>query len=102
MPSSKQYTESEGQGGKSTEAPQKTEANTEPLFDLDRLRINQDFTTKIGLRKHLNTIKTRKPHRQEFFRVHPDEAYTLTTGLLEMKEDRETYLVDPELWSDDL
>ncbi len=100
MPNSKKHTESEGQRGGSAEGPQKTEANTEPLFDLDRLRITQDFTTEIGLQKHLSTIKTRKPHREEFFRVHPDEAYTLTTGLLEVKEDRETYLVDPELRSE--
>ncbi len=35
---------------------------------------------------------------QEFFRVHPDEAWRLETALIEIKVDREMYLVDPAVW----
>ena len=31
-------------------------------------------------------------------RVHPDPAYRLQTAVLELKEDREVYLVSPSLW----
>src|SRR5262249_13693323 len=32
--------------------------------------------------------------------VHPDEAYRLQTAVIELKEDRETYLVSPALWGE--
>jgi len=32
--------------------------------------------------------------------VHPDESMRLQTAVLELKEDREVYLVEPELWSE--
>lgn len=43
-------------------------------------------------------MPVRKPGRQDFIRVHPDESYRLETAVLELKEDRETYLVDPDIW----
>ena len=70
------------------------------VFDLEKLRLSQNFAAELGVKKRLITVRVRKPHRQEFFRVHPDDTYTLTTGLLELKEERETYLVDPSLWSE--
>lgn len=36
-----------------------------------------------------------KPGKQDFIRVHPDEAFRLDTTVIELKEDRETYLVLP-------
>src|SRR5262249_53150557 len=32
-------------------------------------------------------------------RTHPDETYRLQTAVLELKEDREVYLVSPNLWA---
>src|SRR5262249_48800525 len=46
------------------------------------------------------TVPVRKPNRQEFVRVHPDPEWRLETAVLELKEERETYLVDPGLWAD--
>ena len=69
-------------------------------FDVSKLRITQDFASQIGVKKLLLTIPVRKPHRQEFIRVHPDESYQLQTAILEMKEDRESFLVDPSLWNE--
>ena len=70
------------------------------LFDPARLRLSQDFAANIGVKKALLTVPVRKPHRQEFVRVHPDESWRLETAVLELKDDRETYLVDPSLWSE--
>lgn len=45
----------------------------------------------------LTSLPVRKPGRQEFVRVHPGEQYRLETGLLELKEDREFYLLHPAM-----
>ena len=50
------------------------------------------------MRRVLATVPVRKPHRQEFVRVHPDAAMRLDTALLEVKEERQTYLVNSALW----
>jgi hypothetical protein len=48
-----------------------------------------------GVKKLLMTIPVRKPNRQDFVRVHHDSSYVLDTMLLNLKEERETYLVAP-------
>jgi hypothetical protein len=67
------------------------------LFDLDQLRVSQNFADAIGVKKALLTVPVRKPHRQEWVRAHPSEAFRLPTFLLELKEEREMYLVHPRL-----
>jgi hypothetical protein len=67
-------------------------------FDPARLRLTQDFAATAGVRKLLTTVPVRKPNRQEFVRVHPSDDYRLETAVLELKEERETYLVAPALW----
>ena len=67
-------------------------------FDPARLRLSQDFENKIGVKKAILTVPVRKPDRQWFIRVHPAAEWRLDTAVLELKEDRETYLVDPALW----
>src|SRR5262245_61534223 len=69
--------------------------NCEDPFDLARLRIGQDFTETIGVKKALLTVPVRKPTSQTFVRVHPDEAYRDRFAILEQKEDRTNYLVVP-------
>ena len=44
-------------------------------------------------------MPVRKPSKEWFFRAHPDEAYRLQTTVLELKEEREIYLVSSELRS---
>ena len=75
-------------------------ANVPDPFDLSRLRLSQDFASKIGVKKALLTVPVRKPDRQWFVRVHGDPSWRLETAVLEIKEDRESYLVDPELWAE--
>jgi len=67
-------------------------------FDVDNLRLSQDFASSIGLKKILTTVPVKKPNSQTWVRVHPDEAYRLPTAVLEVKEDKEIYLVARELW----
>ncbi len=66
----------------------------DPFEDLDSLRLGQDFTGT-GAEKLLNRIPVRKPHRQEFIRVRPGEGHRLDTAMVELKEDREWYIVSP-------
>jgi hypothetical protein len=48
--------------------------------------------------KVLLAIPVRKPTKEEFFRVHPDEAYTLPIAMIELKGERsEVYAVAPAL-----
>jgi hypothetical protein len=52
----------------------------------------------VGVKKLLTTVPVRKPHRQEFVRVHPDPSYRLTpAAIIEVKDDREVYLVTPNM-----
>ena len=69
-------------------------------FDPARLRLSQDFAANVGVKKALLTVPCRKPAKEWFVRVHPDENYRLQTAVVELKEERETYLVDPDLWND--
>jgi hypothetical protein len=78
--------------------------NTDP-FDLESLRLDQNFDEEIGVKKLLTNVKVRKPHRQEFIRVHPDDAYRLDMAIVHLKEEREyfpvTRSVAPLLRQDD-
>lgn len=67
-------------------------------FDLSSLRLSQDFGAMVGVKKLITTVPVRKPSKQEFVRVHPADNYQFSTAVIEIKEDRETFLVTPELW----
>jgi hypothetical protein len=66
-------------------------------FDPASLRIDQDFAAMADVKPILATVPVRKPNRQDYFRVQPSEVYKLTSVILELKEERETYLVAPSL-----
>jgi hypothetical protein len=88
----------DGTGSQSRpELPGPSESPPDP-FDPARLRLDQDFGAKLGVKKLLTTVPVRKPSKETFVRTHPDSAYSLTTGVIELKEDQEIYLVDPCLW----
>lgn len=67
-------------------------------FDPARLRLTQDFAAAAGVKKALITVPVRKPDKSWFVQVHPDPAYRIQTAVIELKEDREVYLIDPTLW----
>jgi hypothetical protein len=83
----------------STETKQEPSVEQDP-FDPARLRLPQNFGEMVGVKKALLTVPVRKPNRQDFIRVHPSEDYRLETAVLELKDERESYLVDPGLWAE--
>src|SRR5215813_5143563 len=69
-------------------------------FDPERLRIDLSFAEGIGVKKALVTVPVRKPNGQDFIRVHPDPSFRLPVATIELKDDRETYLVLPDIARD--
>jgi hypothetical protein len=67
-------------------------------YNLEALRLSQDFAAAVGVKKLTTTVPVRKPSKEWYVRTHPDPAYRLQTVVLELKEDREVYLVSPSLW----
>jgi hypothetical protein len=74
--------------------------NRDPFTNLETLRLNQGFRQTVGATRTQLVIPVRKPSRQDWVRVHPDPSYRLETCVLELKEERETYLVSQSLWSE--
>jgi hypothetical protein len=68
-----------------------------PFADLSALRLDQSYADTVGVKKLLTTVPVRKPNRQDFVRVHPDPDYRLPVAIIEVKEDREVYLVTPDM-----
>lgn len=66
-------------------------------LNLSDLRLSQNFTDQAGVKKAILTVPVRKPSRQAFVRVRPGEEWRYATLLLNLKEERETYLVHPSL-----
>ena len=69
-------------------------------FDPATLRLSQDFTNMVGVKKVLTKVPCRKPHRQEFFRVRAGSDWRVDTAILEDIVDRESYLVAADLLPD--
>src|SRR5262249_32297030 len=67
-------------------------------FDPSRLRLSQDFNAALGVKKLLTTVPVGKPSKEWFVRCHHDPDYRIETCVVELKEDGETYLVEPSLW----
>jgi hypothetical protein len=65
------------------------------IWSPEALRIDQSVLNTGAAKKLLTTVPVRKPNKQDFVRVHPDPAYRLTVGLIELKDNRETFLVLP-------
>jgi len=73
-----------------------TAAGPDP-FDLDALRIDPAFEETAGVRKILSTVPVRKPHDQEWFRVHPGETYRVNVSCIKLKDEGEFYLLTPHM-----
>src|SRR6516225_7981575 len=67
------------------------------IWSPEALRIDQSALNVGAAKKLLTTVPVRKPNKQDFVRVHPDPAYRLTAGLIELKDNRETFLVLPRV-----
>ena len=67
-------------------------------IDLNAVRLSQDFSAMARTEKLLVVVPVRKPAKHQFVRVHPDEAYRLEVGIIEIAGD-DTYLVHPAVVS---
>jgi hypothetical protein len=72
-------------------------ANDDPFADLNKLRLDQNFVEQAGVKKLLTTVWVQKPSAQDWVRVHPDAAFRDAFAFIELKEDREHYLVVPSI-----
>ena len=55
------------------------------------------FEHNAGIRKVINDIPVRKPHSQEWIRVHPGQEFSGNFGVIILKDDNEFYLLHPNL-----
>jgi len=69
-------------------------------FDPQNLRLDQSFFESAGVKKLLTTVPVRKPKKQDFVRVHADSGYRCHCAIIELEEDRESYLVTPNMAQD--
>jgi len=80
-----------------TKLPATDSAETSSEFDLKNLVLTQDFVETAGVQKLLTTVPVRKPGPQDFVRVHPHPDFRANVALLELKDDRELYLLTPTM-----
>ena len=86
--------------GESEAPPESMTAPAAPTldpFDLTNLRLDQSFVESAGVKKLLTTVPVRKPNPQDFVRVHPSPEYRAALAVIELKEDREIYLLTPQI-----
>jgi hypothetical protein len=70
-----------------TTTPAQTPAKGPDPFDLDAIRLDPAFEKTAGVRKVLSTVPVRKPHDQEWFRVHPDPTYRGNFSCIKLKDE---------------
>jgi hypothetical protein len=79
-----------------TDVANETPRTTLDPFRPENLRLPQGFT-ELGVKRIVNTVLVRRPGRQDFIRVHPDPAFRCDLPIIELKDDREEYVVVREL-----
>jgi hypothetical protein len=79
-----------------TEQPKLTIVSTEAMpdpFDLANLRLGQDFTETVGVKKVLMTVPVHKPRPQDFVRVHLSPVFRGDFPMIVLKDEDEIYIV---------
>ena len=69
-------------------------------INLDRVKARASQQSVIGVTTEYTVIPIRNPKPDEFFRVTPDEGYSVNVNILQMKTDNEWYLVDEDILPD--
>src|SRR5215831_1006835 len=86
-------TETPSSAAEETETP----SSAADPFDLASLRLNPSFIETAGVKKLLTTVPVKKPSPQDFVRVHPAPDFRENFAMIELKDDREEYLVQPAI-----
>lgn len=83
-----------------TDAPSPAEPSSLQIegFNLDALRLPQNFGETLCVKRLITRVPVRKPSKTDFFRVRPGEDWRFQTMILELKDDGETFLVAPAVW----
>jgi hypothetical protein len=66
-------------------------------FDPERLRVSEDYVGTAGVKKLLTVIPVRKPGPQDWVRTHFLAEYRLTVRVIELKDEREFFVLAPEV-----
>jgi hypothetical protein len=83
---------------RSTASPSNSGPSAQELADL---RLDEDTTDGLGTDEVLTTVRIGKPSRESFVRTHPDRKslYWFRTHVLDLRDDREMWLVAKDLQS---
>jgi hypothetical protein len=65
-------------------------------FNIENLRLDQSFLDT-SVKKLLLTVPVKRPSPQDFIRVRPDPEYRATLAIVELRDERETYLLAPPI-----
>jgi hypothetical protein len=82
--------------------PRDNPTSGEPLdpFSPENLRLSQAYTETVAVKKILTTVPVRKPGQQDFVRVRADQEYRDSFAMIDLKDDREEYIVQTNLVSE--
>jgi hypothetical protein len=69
-------------------------AASDDPFDLAQLRVTPEELEGPSVRKLLTQVPVRKPGDQDFIRVRPEPQFRETMAFIELKDDREIYLLN--------
>jgi hypothetical protein len=76
-----------------TETETKIETQVVDDFDLKNLVLDQSFIETAGVKKLLTHVPVRRPDKQTFIRVHPSHLYRANMAVVELRDEREMYLL---------
>ena len=93
-------------GRKPKSVPESMESPAEPgltqtpgsVFNLNALRLPQNFGDALGVKKMIMRVPVRKPIKTDFFRTRPGENWRIQMMVLELKVEGEVYVLTPDLW----
>jgi hypothetical protein len=73
------------------------QATSSAVTDLQALRLPANYGATLGVKKLLTIVPVGKPKKPQFFRTHTAADMTFAAMLLEQKESRENYVVQPNV-----
>ena len=68
-----------------------------PELDLKSLALSQDFSSMASVKKAILKVPINKPDAQTWFWVNPDPDWQMILPVIDLKEDREHYIVPPAM-----
>ena len=69
----------------------------QPEMDLQGLALSQDYTSMASVKKAILKVPIQKPPAQTWFQINADPAWQIRVPVIELKEDREHYIVAADM-----